>query len=135
MDLLKESSIKDVINTSITQSLSRTIITSLTTLLAVTAIYIFGTGVVKEFAFSLIIGVLIGTYSSIFIASPVFLILSEISSKRKLAKDAIKFGTRQEAPKEDSETVKAAKDTKSPFARQKKIVDAGARKKGKKRKK
>ena len=66
-----------VINMSITQSLSRTIITSLTTLLAVSAIFIFTTGAIRNFALNMIVGVLVGTYSSIFIASPVLLALNK----------------------------------------------------------
>ncbi|MBN2738781.1 MAG: protein translocase subunit SecF [Spirochaetales bacterium] len=73
MTLLKETNRASVIDMSITQSLSRTLITSITTLLAVVSIYIFGTGVIKDFAFNLIIGIVVGTYSSIFIASPVYL--------------------------------------------------------------
>lgn len=68
--LLRDSDFRTIINTSITQSLSRTIITSLTTLLAVGAIYVFSTGSIQLFALTLIIGVLVGTYSSVFIASP-----------------------------------------------------------------
>lgn len=71
--LLKESSLKKIINVSITQSFSRTIITSLTTLLAVTSIFIFTTGQIQGFALNMIVGVIIGTYSSIFIASPTLL--------------------------------------------------------------
>lgn len=85
-DLDRES----VINTSITQSLSRTLITSITTLLAVIAIYIFGTGVIKDFSFNLIIGILVGTYSSIFIASPVVLSILNAQEKRKKALAAAK---------------------------------------------
>jgi preprotein translocase subunit SecF len=58
--LLSESSFVQVINVSITQSLSRTIITSITTLLAVTAIYIFTTGQIQAFALNMIVGVLVG---------------------------------------------------------------------------
>ncbi|TVR67904.1 MAG: protein translocase subunit SecF [Spirochaetaceae bacterium] len=68
--LLRDSDFRTIINTSITQSLSRTIITSLTTLLAVGAIYVFSTGSIQLFALTLIIGVLVGTYSSVFVASP-----------------------------------------------------------------
>ena len=67
-----------------TQSLSRTIITSVTTLLAVTAIYVFGTASIKTFALSLIIGVIIGTYSSVFVASPVLLVIREFNRKKNL---------------------------------------------------
>jgi preprotein translocase subunit SecF len=57
------------VNRSINQSLSRTVITSLTTLLVVLALYIFGGNTMKDFAFALIVGIVAGTYSSIFIAS------------------------------------------------------------------
>ncbi|ADN02884.1 protein translocase subunit SecF [Spirochaeta thermophila] len=71
--LLKERPFREIVDGSITQTLSRTLITSLTTLLAVLAIYIFTTGDIKLFAFNLIVGILVGTYSSIFIASPVMM--------------------------------------------------------------
>jgi len=64
--------LKLVVDHSITQSLSRTIITSVTTLVAVLAIYIFTTGSIQDFALALIVGVVVGTYSSVFVASPVF---------------------------------------------------------------
>ena len=60
-----------VINKSLNASLSRTIITSLTTLMVVVVLFIFGGEVIKNFAFALIVGVLVGTYSSIFVASPI----------------------------------------------------------------
>jgi len=63
--------IDDIINKSLNSTLSRTIITSFTTLLAVTTLFVFGGSVLKDFAFALIIGVTVGTYSSVFIASPV----------------------------------------------------------------
>lgn len=71
--LLQGRGIEDIINTSVTQSLSRTLITSLTTLIAVVALYVFGTGAIKDFALNLIVGIVVGTYSSIFVASPMLL--------------------------------------------------------------
>jgi preprotein translocase subunit SecF len=62
-----------IINLSINETLSRTILTSLTTLMVVVTLYVFGGGIIHDFAFALIIGVLIGTYSSIFVASPILL--------------------------------------------------------------
>lgn len=59
-----------IINASINQVLNRTLVTSLTTLLAVLALYVLGGDVLRDFSFSLLIGVIIGTYSSIFVASP-----------------------------------------------------------------
>ncbi len=64
-------SISDVANLSINETLSRTIITSVTTLLALGSIYIFGGEILKGFSFAMILGVVIGTYSSIFVASPI----------------------------------------------------------------
>ena len=68
---LKNATLSSVINESINQSLSRTIITSLTTLFVVLILYLVGGEVIHTFAFAMIIGVIIGTYSSIFVASPV----------------------------------------------------------------
>tara|TARA_B100000242_G_C43022452_1_gene475892 strand:+ start:561 stop:1466 length:906 start_codon:yes stop_codon:yes gene_type:complete len=64
-------SISDVANLSINETLSRTIITSVTTLLALISIYILGGEILRGFSFAMILGVLIGTYSSIFVASPI----------------------------------------------------------------
>ena len=63
--------INETSNLSINETLSRTIITSLTTLLALLSIYILGGEILRGFSFAMILGVLIGTYSSIFVAAPV----------------------------------------------------------------
>ena len=63
--------ISEISNTSTNQTLSRTLITSVTTLLALFSIYIFGGAILKGFSFAMIIGVIIGTYSSIFVATPI----------------------------------------------------------------
>ena len=68
---IKNATLSSVINKSINQSLSRTIITSLTTFFVVLILFIVGGEVIHTFAFAMIIGVIIGTYSSIFVASPV----------------------------------------------------------------
>ncbi|TVP80171.1 MAG: protein translocase subunit SecD [Puniceicoccaceae bacterium] len=64
--------LRNIINLSINRVFSRTVLTSFTTLLASTSLYIFGAGVINDLAFVFIIGILTGTFSSIFIASPVF---------------------------------------------------------------
>ena len=92
--LLRDSEFTDIINTSITQSLSRTIITSLTTLLAVVALYLFGSGPIKDFALAMIVGIVVGTYSSIFIASPVLLGWTNTIRRRKKAKDTEMYGVK-----------------------------------------
>ena len=63
--------INEISNLSINETLSRTIITSLTTLLALTSIFVLGGEILKGFSFAMILGVIIGTYSSIFVAAPV----------------------------------------------------------------
>ena len=68
---LKGSSMKSVINQSINDSLSRTIVTSLTTFLVVFILFLVGGEVIHTFSFAMIVGVIIGTYSSIFVASPI----------------------------------------------------------------
>ena len=71
----KESPFSELLNISINQTLSRTLMTSITTLLALLALYIFGGEVVRGFVSAMMWGVLIGTYSSIFIASPLIALL------------------------------------------------------------
>lgn len=63
-----------VINRSINETLSRTLLTSLTTLVVVIALFVLGGGIIHDFAFALIIGIVVGTYSSIYVASPVLIV-------------------------------------------------------------
>jgi len=79
-----KESLKDSINTSINQTLSRTLLTSGTTLLVVIALFVLGGEIIHDFAFALLIGVIVGTYSSIFIAS-VFLVFWEKRTHPKRA--------------------------------------------------
>jgi len=72
---VRETETEEIMNISINQTLPRTILTSLTTLLVLVALYFFGGEALSGFALTLIIGVLIGTYSSIFVASPTVLAL------------------------------------------------------------
>ncbi len=69
----KGGSFAAVINKSVNQTLSRTIMTSLTTLLVVACLFVLGGAVIHDFALALLIGVVVGTYSSIFVASPILL--------------------------------------------------------------
>ena len=123
-DLLKEKDFFKVVNISITQSLSRTIITSLTTLLAVVAIFLFGTGVIKIFALNLMIGVIVGTYSSIFIASPILLAWTGFVRNKRIQKAEKKYNDKKkdddapQLPAESSEAApvetKESKEVKTP---------------------
>ena len=86
-NLRKYSDIKifDLTNISINETLSRTIITSITTLLALLSIYFFGGEVLKGFSFAMILGVIFGTYSSIYIANPILVFLGV--SQRTIIKE------------------------------------------------
>ena len=70
----RRRSFQEVMNASINETLSRTILTSSTTLLVVVALFVLGGGVIHDFAFALMVGIIVGTYSSIFVASPILLI-------------------------------------------------------------
>ncbi len=71
MKLRRKEAYREVINRSINECLSRTILTSLTTLFVALMLFLFGGPVIHDFAFALVFGVVVGTYSSMFIASPV----------------------------------------------------------------
>ena len=72
LELNPGTDLRSIINLAINRVFSRTLLTSITTLLAATSLYVFGAGVINDLAFVFIIGILTGTFSSIFIASPVF---------------------------------------------------------------
>lgn len=80
----------EVVNTSVNQTLSRTVITSLTTLIVVLILFFFGGPVIHDFAFALTVGVLVGTYSSLFVASPVLVEWQAASQRRRQKKLAAK---------------------------------------------
>ena len=82
-------SIIEISNISINETLSRTIITSMTTLLALVSIFIFGGEILKGFSFAMIVGVIIGTYSSIFVATPI-LKYTKVTQKTVLKDEEIK---------------------------------------------
>jgi preprotein translocase subunit SecF len=71
-----------LVNRSINETLSRTLLTSGTTLIVILALFIFGGGVIHNFAFALLVGVVVGTYSSIFVASPVLLTWQKRAAQR-----------------------------------------------------
>jgi len=79
----RHDSFMSVLNISLNQTLNRTVITSLTTLTVVLILLVFGGEVIKPFAFALTIGLIVGTYSSIFVASPVVLAWDENQKKKK----------------------------------------------------
>jgi preprotein translocase subunit SecF len=80
----KKMSVNELLNVSVNQTLSRTIMTSLTTILALVALWLFGGEVIRGFVNALIFGIVIGTYSSIFVAAPILTFLN-IRHKKKSA--------------------------------------------------
>ena len=83
LQLNRKKAERDVINNAVNSTLSRTVITSLTTLFVVLILFIFGGVSIRGFAFALLVGIVVGTYSSIFIATPLMADLSEYYNKRK----------------------------------------------------
>ena len=76
-----KKTLNDVVNLSLNETLNRTVITSLTTMMVVVILFVWGGKVINLFAFALIVGIFIGTYSSLFVASPVMVFFEKRSSK------------------------------------------------------
>lgn len=81
----RKESLEDMVNRSITQTLSRSIFTSLTTFVMVAALYVFGVSSVKEFALPLMAGILCGTYSSVCVTGALWLVLRKVFPQKKEA--------------------------------------------------
>jgi preprotein translocase subunit SecF len=75
--------LKEIVNKSVNQTLSRTCITAGTTLVVVTALFFLGGEVINDFAFTLMVGICIGTYSSIFISSPLLIVWERLFPRKK----------------------------------------------------
>jgi len=74
LKLYRKASMKEIVNMSVNQTLSRTVLTTMTTLLAVCSIFFFGGEVLRDFSFTLLIGIVSGIYSTIYIASPLLIL-------------------------------------------------------------
>jgi preprotein translocase subunit SecF len=83
--LQRRGTFTDIVNLSINQTLSRTVLTSGLTLLTALSLYLFGGQVLNGFSFALVVGIIIGTYSSIFIASPILIYWKNFADSRKRA--------------------------------------------------
>ena len=82
---MRHESYEKIINTSINNSLARTVVTSLTTFMVVFILYVIGGQVISGFSFAMMLGVVVGTYSSIFIASPILIEWHERTAAKKLS--------------------------------------------------
>ena len=88
LKLLRREPLESVINKSVNQTLSRTVLTSGLTLLTALSLLLFGGQVLNGFSFALVVGIIVGTYSSIFIASPILIFWQEFMESRKKRKPA-----------------------------------------------
>ncbi len=116
LGLLKGRSYRDICNISINQTLSRTLLTSITTLLSVVMLLLLGGGAINDFALALFIGILVGTYSSIFVATPVVLLWHADERPVKAEKTAknIKKEDPQAAADADEDDASSEKSNKQP---------------------
>ena len=101
---MRRDNFATLVNTSINQTLSRTIITSGTTLFAVLALFVFGGEVLRGFAFTMIVGVISGTYSTIFIAAAAAIVISE---RRATRRARARVGQATSKPKRRSKKTRA----------------------------
>lgn len=104
--LQRRGSFSEIVNTSINQTLSRTVLTSGLTFLTAISLFLFGGPVLSGFSFALVVGIIIGTYSSIFIASPILVFWQNVAEgRKKRARTAVVESRMRSVPK----TVKTAK--------------------------
>jgi preprotein translocase subunit SecF len=87
--LMRRESLAEIVNKSINQTLSRTILTSGLTFLTVLSLYLFGGEVLHGFSFALVIGILIGTYSSVAVAAPMLVAYTEWRARRSAGAVAV----------------------------------------------
>jgi SecD/SecF fusion protein len=107
----KRGKLGDIINLSINEVLSRTIVTSTTVFLVVVALFFFGGVVLEDFALAMILGVLVGTYSSIFVASPIVYAFRKEAKRVAVKKEKV---VELSAAKQRSEEKKEKKEKKAP---------------------
>jgi preprotein translocase subunit SecF len=83
LKIVRRESLQNIINTSVNQTLSRTVLTSGLTLLTALSLWLFGGEVLNGFSFALVMGIIVGTYSSVFIASPILVFWQDFVESRK----------------------------------------------------
>jgi|HigsolmetaAR202D_1030399.scaffolds.fasta_scaffold13760_3 protein-export membrane protein, SecD/SecF family len=106
LKIQRRESLYSIINSSINQTLSRTVMTSGLTFLTVLALFLFGGPVLRGFSFALVVGILVGTYSSIFIASPILVFWHDFQEKRKRATPAAGAAARESARRPSVKSVR-----------------------------
>ena len=115
----KKDSFENLVNSSINQTLSRTILTSGLTFLTAAALWLFGGEVLSGFSFALVAGILVGTYSSIFVASPILIFWRNWSEERKKAQTPAAAGNKAATSASSVKETAAASNKKLAGGRQK----------------
>ncbi len=103
---------REIVNRSINQTLSRTILTSGLTFLTALSLYLFGGQILSGFSFALVIGIIVGTYSSIFIASPILVFWHDLSEGRKRTRPVAAVSSRSQPVGKSEKNVKAVRTAK-----------------------
>jgi preprotein translocase subunit SecF len=98
-DRYRRKDLADLINVSINETLTRTVATSVTTILAITMLMFIGGPVIRNFAFAMFLGIIFGTYSTVFVASPMILVMEDV--KPHLSKLIVTAGTDEPDPVDD----------------------------------
>ena len=106
--LMRRESLDKIVNISVNQTLGRTIITAGTTFLAVLALYVFGGEVLRGFAFAMLVGVITGTYSTVFIAAAIAIILSRREFSRRVTPAAKPAAAVPERPRKPGRNVRVS---------------------------
>lgn len=110
LKIMRREKLETLINTSVNQTLSRTVLTSGLTLLTALALFIFGGQVLNGFAFALVCGIIVGTYSSVFVASPILIFWHNFLEGRKRSGGAVVTARKEpEAPVAAAKAPSAAK--------------------------
>lgn len=109
LKLQMRGSFREIVNTSINQTLSRTVLTSGLTLLTALSLFLFGGQVLNGFSFALVVGIIVGTYSSIFVASPILIFLHDQAEGRRRKAKSIAGGNTQRVMASPAKGIKTAK--------------------------
>ncbi len=132
--LMRDTELGVILDTSITQTLGRTILTNTTVLLSIVALYVVGKGDIQNFALLMIVGVLEGSYSTIFVASPIVYMWTRARDRRRKAHDLSKYGrglaaapgAAVAAPAESGMKQAAVADTRAAEAAEEEALPEGA---------
>jgi preprotein translocase subunit SecF len=114
--ILREADLGTILNTSITQTMGRTILTSFTVFLSIIALYVIGSGDIKNFALLMLVGIFEGAYSTIFIASPIVYMWTRGNEGRRRKRELAKYGRGLEgtAPAHERKAPEAAEAPAQP---------------------